>query len=376
VDTGRAINNMVTVRFWISAVVCFSFLGTAVSVPQTIDDRIISEHIRIRIPLERQWLGRDTISDLERCWKFMAAATDNSLPRQALVTIQWDNAISTADFRSGTISIGMGDPAAASDLRAFVVHNAARQLARLGLSYLSQGAAFREDTEFLAEGMAEILVREYEHTARSLGTAWVVACFLDDMKLLGLSAQAPWTAFSGGKLTPRATAPGVTFLITCRELHGRDKLPKLFAAMSNRNLEQSLAAVFRTSAASLETAWLQRVRASGDTEDIILTSLEDAPQLQQVTMEPANCRPGNTLQFRLAIRDNDKDLSSDGVFLRDEGNGRIVQARQATEAGVSFFKAEVAIEVDRRPGDYGYAAIAVDGTGNLRHWRGSYQVSQ
>jgi hypothetical protein len=355
----------VTVRSWISAVVvCFAFMGAAVSVPQTIDDRITSEHIRIRIPLERQWLGRDTISDLERCWKFLDAATDNSLPHQVLMIIRWDDATSTADFKTGAISIGMADPAAASDLGAFIIHNAARQLARLGLSYLSQGAAFREDTEFLAEGMAEILVREYEHTARGLSAAWVMSHLLDEMKLLGLSTQSSWRALSGGKHSLRNAAPGVTFLITCRELHGRDKLLKLFEAMNKASLEQSLAAVFRTSAASLEAAWLQRVRAYRDINDIIVTSLEDAPQLQQITENLADCAPGSTLQLRFLIKDGGRNLSSDGV-----------QARQDLEKGVSYFRAEVPVEMDRRPGEYGYVTIAVDETGNVCHWRGSYRVS-
>jgi hypothetical protein len=366
----------VTVRAWISSIVCFIFMGAAVSIPQTIDDRITSEHIRIRIPLERQWLGRDTVSDLERCWKFLDVATDHSLPRQVLVIIRWDNAVSGADFKTGAISIGMGDPAAASDMGAYIVHSAARQLARLGLSYLSRGAAFREDTEFLAEGMAEILVREFEHSARSLSAAWVLARLLDDMRLLGFSTQSSWSAFSGGRQSLRNTAPGVTFLVTCRELHGRDKLLKLFEAMNKANLEQSLATVFRASAASLEAAWLQRVRAYKDSDDIIVTTLEDAPRLQQITTEPATCLPGNALKLGLLIKDSGRNLSSDGVFLQDESNGRMVQARQELEKGSSYFQAEVPVESDRRPGEYGYRAIAVDESGNVCHLRGRYTVSK
>jgi hypothetical protein len=365
---------VVTVRSLIFALICFAFLSAAVSAPQIIDDRIISEHIRIRIPLERQWLGRDTISELERCWKFMDAATNSSLPRQVLVFIQWDIDSSTADFKTGSISIGMGDPAAALDLQAFIVHNAARQLARLGLNYLSRGAAFGEDAEFLAEGMAEILVREYERTARSLGAAWVMSQLLDEMKLLGLSTQSSWTAFSGAKNSMRNVAPGVTFLVTCRELHGRDKLPKLFESLSKGTLKQSLASVFKTSAASLEAAWLQRVREYKNTDDIIATSPADAPQLQQMTESPTDCIPGSTLQLRFLIKDSGRNLSSDGVFLRDEGNGRMVQARQDVEKGISYFRGEVPIEMNRQPGEYGYVAIAIDEIGNLCYLRGRYTV--
>jgi hypothetical protein len=364
----------VTVRSWISAVICLAFMGSAVSVAQTIDDRITSAHIRIRIPLERQWLGRETISDLERCWKFLDAATNKNLPRQVLVVIRWDDAVSTADLKTGAISIGMDDPAAASDMGAFIVHNAARQMARLGLGYLSRGAAFNEDTEFLTEGMAEILVREYEHSARSLNAAWVVSYLLDEMKLLSLSAQSSWKTFSNGKRSLRSAAPGVTFLITCRELHGRDKLLKLFEAMDKVNLEQSLASVFKTSAASLEAAWLQRVRSYQDVDDIIVTSPEDAPQLQQIGENPGNCTPGNTLPLRFLIRDGGRNLSSDGVFLRDEANGRIMPARRDPEKGTTYFRAEMPVEMDRRPGEYGYTAIAVDESGNVCHLRGRYTV--
>jgi hypothetical protein len=365
----------VRVGSWIFVVACLALLGTAVSASQTVDDRIITDHVRLRIPLERQSLGQDVVSELERCWKFMALATDNSLPRQVLVNIGWDDSAIGADFKTGALSIGMRDPAAERNPQAFIVHNAARQLARLGLNYLSRGRAFREDTQFLAEGMAEILVREYERTARSLGSAWTVARFLDEMGLLGLQAQSSWTAFSGGRHSMRATAPGVTFLTTCREMHGRDKLPKLFETLSEGSLEQSLAAVFKTSAASLEAAWLQRVRSYADTDDIIVTSAEDAPQLQQITVEPTTALPGQTLQFRLQIKDGDRNLSPDGVFLRDESNGRIAGALPMQEKGVSYFGIEVMVETERRPGDYGYTAVAIDDSGNVCHWKGRYKIS-
>jgi len=364
----------VTFRSWISALICLAFWGTAVSAEQIIDDRIASEHIRIRIPLERQSLAREAVADLERCWKFMAAATDNSLPRQVLVIIRWDQASSSADFKSGSISIGMENPAAAQDTKTFVVHNSARQLARLGLSYLSRGAAFREDTRFLAEGMAEILVREYEHTARSLSAAWILAHFLDELKLLGLTAQSSWTAFSDENQSLRNTAPGVTFLVTCRELHGRDKLLKLFETMGKGSLEQALADVFRTSAASLEAAWLQRVRAIQDRDDILVTTSEDAPRVQPVPERPAETVAGSTLQVRFIIKDGGRNLSPDGVFLRDEASNQIVPTRPELEKGISYFRAEVPVEPERRPGEYGYVAIAIDDAGNVCHQSGRYTV--
>lgn len=47
---------------------------------QALDSSVVSEHVRISIPPERAWLGRDVIMDLERCWRFVNPATGGSLP--------------------------------------------------------------------------------------------------------------------------------------------------------------------------------------------------------------------------------------------------------------------------------------------------------
>ncbi len=171
---------------------------------QPVSDKIVSEHVRLRIPVEREWLGRDSIMDLERCWRFMNGATGERLPRKILVVIAWDKQSSFADPDLATISIGMNDPAAPPNLRRFLIHSAAREMARMGLLELARGIADREGSEFLFEGMSEILAREYDHSARSLESAWVVAHFLDRMKLLGLKAQSRWSEFSGGRQDPLA----------------------------------------------------------------------------------------------------------------------------------------------------------------------------
>jgi len=77
-----------------------------------LEDRVISEHVRIRISTEREWLGRDVVMDLERCWQFMDRAT-GSMPRRVLVTVSWDSADTTTEYESGTIQIGMDRPATA-----------------------------------------------------------------------------------------------------------------------------------------------------------------------------------------------------------------------------------------------------------------------
>ena len=46
---------------------------------------IVSEHIRMGIPLERQWLGREVISELERFWRYVNSVVDGNMPRRVVV---------------------------------------------------------------------------------------------------------------------------------------------------------------------------------------------------------------------------------------------------------------------------------------------------
>src|SRR2546428_13466873 len=52
--------------------------------------RIVSEHIGMRIPLEREWLGRGSISDLGQGWRYVNGGTGDSLPRQPPIQIEWE----------------------------------------------------------------------------------------------------------------------------------------------------------------------------------------------------------------------------------------------------------------------------------------------
>src|SRR2546428_13857422 len=54
--------------------------------------RIVSEHIGMRIPLEREWLGRGSINNLEQCWRYVNGVTRDSLPRELLIPIEWEAA--------------------------------------------------------------------------------------------------------------------------------------------------------------------------------------------------------------------------------------------------------------------------------------------
>ncbi len=359
----------------------FAITALAVALPdpsigaQGMNDRIRSEHVQLRVPFEREWLGSDSIMDLERIWRFMNSATGGDLPRRVLVIIDWEGTETRTSFEDGSISVGMGLPAAASDNKAFLLHSSAREMARLGLYLLSRGAADREENRFLMEGMAEILVHEYDRNIRSLGGAWIISQLLDRMNLLGVAQQSAWTTFSGGRHDLRASSPGITFLMTCRELRSRERLLKLFEALRKGTLRESLAAAMRITTPEVEEEWLRRVR-NYRSEDVTVTSEADAPRLMQAVPVPEAVKAGASLQVRLFIKDAANDLAASGVFLQDEASGRVLQAQPASERSVSYLAVSIPIEEVRQGGAYGYRVTAVDESGNVRNWKGSYQVAR
>jgi len=122
---------------------------------------LVSEHVRMKIPVERQWLGRETMADLERGWSYINGALDDKMPRRVLVTVLWESQDGLTNYGESSISIGMGNPAASADMKSFLLHRAAVGMARLGLAELSRHGTLREENQFLAEGMCEIIDREY-----------------------------------------------------------------------------------------------------------------------------------------------------------------------------------------------------------------------
>ncbi len=350
---------------------CFIFTPRA-SFAQRVGS-IASEHVLLLVPSERESLGRASIADIERCYEFMNRATNASLPRKIVITVDWDQADSSCNLNSGSITLGMNQPAAAADLKAFLSHSAGREIARMGLLALSQGAQ-REDTEFLFEGMIEILVHEYEHSSRSLEAAWTFSRFLDEMHMLGLADQRAWSKFSGGTRCLRNASPGITFLTTFRELQGRERPMKLFEALKKKSLTESLAEAFKAPSAELEDIWLKKVREYR-VADEISTASEEAPQLVQTTIIPGTGKPGTTMQLRLFLEDRSRNLLPNGVFVKDGRTGRLIQVQQVSEKGTSFLVAIIPIEADCAPGQYRYQVTAIDESGNLRRWDGSYTVA-
>jgi hypothetical protein len=336
--------------------------------------RIVSKHVLLRIPLEREWLGRETITDLETCYIFMDKTTGGSLPAKVLVNISWNEPASEIHPGEATITIGMNNPAAAADSRRYLLHQAAKEMARLGLLELSKEGAGRAESRFILEGMAEILACEYGHSSRNLNAAWVRCYLMNGMEPLSLSKLASWDRFSDGRQDQRAAAPGITFLLTCREMSGRKSLLKLFQSMSQKDLPESLAAAFKSTAAELESAWLEKIRAHRVAEDSTATSDEDAPNLERTVLDPATGVPGQELQIRVTIRDRSGDLSPHAVFLEERESGRVLSAQNPPEAGGRYLGFRFAIPQDRKPGSYDYRVIAVDEAGNARIWPGAYPV--
>jgi hypothetical protein len=350
----------------------FSFLSPGTPSAQ-LTEAVGSEHVRMSMPAERVALGRDLAAEIERCYLFMNRATSQNLPRKILIVVSWDQADSSCSRQNAAIAVGMNDPAAAADLKGFLLHSAAKEMARLGLLELSGGAQ-REDTEFLFEGMAEILVHEYNHTSRSIEGAWTISKYLDDMKLLGMANQRSWTEFSSGKRCLRSAAPGITLLTTYRELQGRDAPLKLFEALKKSSLTASLSAAFKAPAAEVENTWLKKVREYQPADEIII-SADEVPQLLQTALVPGTAKPGATLEVQLVMKDRNNNLLPEGVFLRDVRTGRVLQAEAPSEKGAGYFVVKLPIEPNCPAGEYRYQVTAIDEAGNLRKWPGTYKVS-
>lgn len=339
---------------------------------QVIDSSIVSEHVRMSMPLERSWLGRDVIGDLERCWRFMYPATGESLPRRVMVVVDWDGATSSSSTRDGTIRVGLNQPPASADVRGFLVREAAREMARIGLlNYARQGVPSPQ-TAFLFQGMSEMLSREFNHSTRGLNCTWIIAQMLDRLKLLGIAEQSSWEDFSGGRNDLRAAAPGVTLIMTCRELYGRDRTLKLFEGLRRSSLDGSVSLTFRTNLAVLETAWLKKVREQPQSSDVTTTSDEDAPVLQKSEL-PKTLHPGETVRFRVFVQDRNGDLLPSGLHAVQKNSGIVLPAMPGP-AGAGYQVIDLRIEKDRQPGDYGLILTAIDESGNVRNWEGIYSV--
>ncbi len=370
--SGYRVSRLAVVLLFLALLPDIPAIAPPVIPGQSMVARIVSEHIRMRIPAEREWLGRETIAELERCYVFIHRVTGKRLPRLIQVTVSWGEASSRISLEEGSITIGMNTPAASAGSRVYLLHASIREMARMALLGLSERGAARDDNRFLLEGMAEILTHEYDRSSRSLGAAWAHCHLMDRIHPLGLAAMASRAGFSEDRQDLRSASPGITFLMTCRELHGRERLMKLFESLRGKALPEGIAHAFRTPAPELESAWLDRVRKYAVPDNLTVGSEEDAPRLEEIATEPGVILPGRPLTVRALILDRNRDLLPESVYIEDVQSGRIARGRASADASQALF--EFPIERERRSGAYGYRLIAIDEAGNLRSSTGTYNV--
>src|SRR5438034_5944421 len=189
--------------------------------------------------------------DLEQFWNDVDGVTGKKLPRIVLVEVNWEAADSRADPNESSISIGVNQRAASANTKDFLLRQAAREMAILGLAELSRGATLRDENAFLAEGMAEMLAREFDLSTKALTAAWVLAHFLDRIKPFSLDAMSSRSNFTSALQNLTSAAPGISFLMNCRERYGRERTLKLFETLKRASLKDALASTFKESAAVL-----------------------------------------------------------------------------------------------------------------------------
>lgn len=333
---------------------------------------IASKHVMLQISSERELLARELTAEIERCYEFMNRSINGSLPRKILIAIDWNLSESRCNFRSNSITIGMNQPAALMDEKGFLFHSIAREIARLGLLELSQGAE-REDTEFLFEGMIEILVHEFDHSSRIFDAAWATSRMLDDMQMLGFAQQRSWSSFSQGNRNHRNAAPGITFMLMFRDLQNRDRPLKLFESLRQNSLLNGLSLAFKAPAAELESAWLKRVREY-EIPNELNPKAGDVPHLVKAATVPAIAKAGAPLLLKLFIEDKANDLIAQNIFVKDERSGRLFQAQSASGDNEQFFVITIPIDANCVSGQYSYQVTAIDESGNLQRWTGRYSV--
>ena len=337
-----------------------------------------SKRVVLQYPAEREILGREFSAEAERSYEYVNRAANNSLPRNIIVTLDWNLSETSWNYRAGLVTIGMNQPEAIADARKFLRYNIPYGIAMLGLINASQGAK-REDTEFLFEGMAEILTREYSHSTRSLDVVWAMAKLLDETGMLGFSQQRVWSEFSGGKKINRNAAPGITFLLMQREID-RGRIVKFFEALRRNSLLNALNQAFKAPAADLEAAWLKRVRAY-EIPDEITVQNDDAPVLLKIEQANSPAPAGQPLRLDLFIKDASGDIHPETVFVRDSRSGKTYQSQKAEsesseEKDVFVFSVVIPVEDDCPAGDYSFQVIMIDDLGNLRQGKGSYLTGE
>jgi hypothetical protein len=148
---------------------------------------------------------------------------------------------------------------------------------------------------------------------------------------------------------------------------------KLFEALRKASLTKSLESAFKAPIAEIENVWLKRVREYRVADEITVAA-EEAPKLLQTAYVPDISQPGTTLQVRLFFKDFLGNLLTEGIFVQDERTSRVLQAQAASEKDGGYVVVMIPIESNCPPGQYNFQITAIDESGNLRRWTGSYKV--
>jgi len=156
-------------------------------------------------------------------------------------------------------------------------------------------------------------------------------------------------------------------------LLGRDAPLKFFEVLKKNSLTASLALAFKAPATEVENAWLKKVREYQPVEEIT-TEPENIPQLLQTALVPGTVKAGTTLEIQFFFKNARNDLLPEGVFIRDERTGRVLQPKLQSDKGTSYMIVKLPVDADCPPGDYKYTVTAIDESGNLRSWAGSYRI--
>lgn len=344
----------------------------AVRAPAQYADNLVSEHIVVRIAREREWIGRDTVPDLERCWQFIERAIAGKLPHRVFVAPDWRRPLAWTRAVEDTVFIGMDDPAAVADPRGYLLFHAAREMARMALSKLSGSGAAREENAFLVEGMIEIYAHEFRGSARGIEAAWTLSHLLERTEGLGLNRMYRWQEYSAGRRDPCVTGPAVTFLLVCRQRHGREKLLRLFEALRRATPAEAFRQVLQTTAVELEQAWLEEVRRHDAGRELLAGAGADAPALRRAAADPERARAGETVRVQVSVTRGRAPLLPCGLFVTDLQSDRVFRARPAGAEG--DYLAEIPVAAGSAPGHRTLRITAVDAAGNVRHWSGGYEI--
>lgn len=337
---------------------------------QSISNRIVSEHVRMLVPTEREWIGRDVIMDLERCWRYVNSLSGGSLPRKVLVEATWDSSETKLDAE-GRIFVGMMTTAADPDLRAYLLRSSVKQIARLGLIGLARPSVSRPENDLLLDGMSEIIEREFFRTTRGLAGAWLHARMLDSISPLSLAALTS-DSESAEHNELRAQAPAITFLLTCSDSHGRDRAVKLFESlMRGISLEESISLTMKTTAPALEAEWLKKVRAYTIGESLPASQDEETPKLDRVSCDASTGNGGSVLQLRLFVRRGANVLLPHGLYLYDEASGKVMPGKAPSQRGATYMVIETPLEAGKLTTPFSYRVIAIDERGGVSDWQGS-----